>query len=210
MGSTNKTYWLVTAGLLVLLGVGLAVRGVVRHKKENTPALTAKVASASGKQEDWNSLLATFRPEGDRAARAQQRIAFLQMLIARFPDDKGHRLAARMELANLHESQKQFKDAAECLESFMQEAPDGDARRVQALESVVRCWALAGDARKMSAAFAPVCTNNFKEALILAHKVSRRLAGEDGRIFCAKNPCYRPARWRKVLAISAAGKHCAF
>jgi hypothetical protein len=188
-----KKVLLSVAALIALAGIGLAVRFATRHKNtdktDRTVQAVQPIATGTVKKEDWNKAMAAFKPEGDAAAKAQQRMAFIKGLLIRFPDDKEHGLSARLELAAWHESQKQYKDAVEWFESFLKEAPDKDSRRVQARSGAVRCWAFLGDAKKMTAAFDPLCQENFKEAVILAQKISAQLAGGDkwerGRTFCA-------------------------
>lgn len=162
-------------GLALLLGVGLGLRYGLPSKpgQEAPPTKPVKAADKPKPKAEptWNDLAKAFKPEGDKEQQAQQRIAFLEGLVKRFPADKPNILSACLELARQYELVSDAKGAARYYEQFLGQADPSDKRRVNCMGQLIRGLLAAGESGKMGAVFERFHAEKPAEAVAAAEKI---------------------------------------
>ena len=158
--------------LVILLAVMLAAPGFAAPTKKTMPALVRKpmlaptrsTAPVSVKETKptpagnpatpiWSALERAFKPQGDEEQQAQQRIAFLEGLIRRFPGDKAHILSAYLDLGRQYEILKDVKSAARNYEQFLDQANPADKRRAKCMRQLLRALVAAREVVRAEAVF---------------------------------------------------------
>ena len=92
----------------------------------------------------WQALESEFKPEGNAQQQAKQRIAFLEKLIRKFPDDKANILTACLTIAAQAEILDDSRQAAEFYTRFLDQSPTNDSRRLGAAIPLIKNLAAAG------------------------------------------------------------------